>query len=147
MPTHEQLGEMWERAKMDSLNLVIRYTLPDGTEHIGYVIGRGSKYSVWDDQGKEYVEDIRPEWVGEAHLTGPIERKTDRRIVKAAEQFVEIWGALAVSLPDDYGCTMTCPEVEAMAELFSASGQTETAAQIISEHIAADCDDPDEHER
>lgn len=74
---HEKLGEMWERAKMNHMNLVILARRPDALSQglpqdiAGYVIGRGSMYSVFDPDTREYIEDVRPEWIYAANLVKP----------------------------------------------------------------------------
>jgi hypothetical protein len=73
-PNHQQLGRMWGRAKQEHKNLIILATLPDGTDVGGFVIGRGSKYSIQDPETGVFIEDIRPEWIYSATLTPPYRR-------------------------------------------------------------------------
>jgi hypothetical protein len=63
-------------------------------------------------------------------------------IIGAAAEFTETWAELATSLPDDYGCEMTCSEAEALARLFRACGQGRVAKTILAEH--AKTDEPDD---
>ena len=66
------------------------------------------------------------------------------KIVDAAQEFTRVWRDLATSLPGDYECTFTCPEAEVLAELFRATGDTESAEVIIERHTETD-EPGDEH--
>ncbi len=57
---------------------------------------------------------------------------------EAAARFVETWAYLAESLPHDYGCTLTCREAEAMADLFRAFGRPEVAESLMESHAETD---------
>ncbi len=70
----------------------------------------------------------------------------DAAIVAAAEWFGETWAELAMSLVDDYGCTMTCGEAEALTALFRALGLVRLAETVMAQHAAED-DEGDEHYR
>ncbi|MEU9871084.1 hypothetical protein AB0C87_24855 [Actinomadura sp. NPDC048021] len=67
---------------------------------------------------------------------------TPEEIALAVVLFTEVWGELAVSLPDDYSCHMTCTEAEALADVFRAGGQDRTAEMILANHAAHD--EPDD---
>jgi len=56
----------------------------------------------------------------------------------AASEFTAVWQHLLASLPDSYGCYMTCTEAEAAADLFRAAGDDATAAEIIAAHARYD---------
>lgn len=58
--------------------------------------------------------------------------------IEAAEAFVKGWGYLAIDLHTSYDCTMTCGEAEALADLFIAFGQEETAAEVLRLHTESD---------
>lgn len=59
-------------------------------------------------------------------------------------RFVDTWEVLAESLPFDYGCTLTCSEAEALADLFRAFERPDSADALMRSH--AEFDDPgDEH--
>ena len=58
--------------------------------------------------------------------------------VTAAEAFVKGWAELAISLPGDYDCYMTCTEAELMSDLLAAFGQTEAAELVLQYHTEGD---------
>lgn len=59
-------------------------------------------------------------------------------------QFANVWEGLAPSLPDDYGCTLTCSEAEALALVFRVANKPDVAHEIIERH--AETDEPgDDH--
>lgn len=60
------------------------------------------------------------------------------KIVDAAKEFTRVWRDLATTLPGDYSCTFTCSEAEVLAALFRATGDTESAEEIISRHAETD---------
>ena len=66
--------------------------------------------------------------------------------MQAAAKFVEIWdgSGLAAALITDYSCELTCPEAEALADLFRAFGAVDTADAIIEDHASTD-EPGDEH--
>ncbi|MFF8831362.1 hypothetical protein [Streptomyces sp. NPDC015131] len=73
---HKTLGIMWERAKRDRLHLVVTAVLPSpelgcNVEMTGHVIGRGSKYSIYFPGTREFIEDVRAEWITDARLIAP----------------------------------------------------------------------------
>jgi len=55
-------------------------------------------------------------------------------VTKAVKHFTGTWAELMASLPDDYGCEMTCAEANAAAGLYRALGDDTTAALIITAH-------------
>lgn len=54
------------------------------------------------------------------------------------ERFTQAWGDLASSLVDDYGCTMTCAEADALADVFRSVGEDNTAEAILESHARTD---------
>jgi len=58
----------------------------------------------------------------------------------AATKFVMVWAGsgLASDLIRDYGCTLTCSEADAMAELFKVFGYPEIASVILEDHSKYD---------
>lgn len=53
--------------------------------------------------------------------------------------------ALHSALCEDVAARLTCPEAEAIAELYTCLGYTDIAADIIEAHAASDDDDTDLH--
>lgn len=62
----------------------------------------------------------------------------------AAAEFAETWAGLLISLPDAYGCHLTCGEAEAAHKFLAAHGYDDTAAELLAAHAAHD-EPGDEH--
>lgn len=63
---------------------------------------------------------------------------------RPAVAFADVWSELFPALPDDYGCHMTCTEVEAAAEFLRGHGYPETAGAVLGAHARHD-DEGDAH--
>ena len=69
---------------------------------------------------------------------------TTKDAATVLREFTKVWGEIATCLPADYDCFLTCIEAEALADLFRAVGDDETADYIIAEHASGD-DEGDAH--
>jgi cell division septum initiation protein DivIVA len=65
-------------------------------------------------------------------------------IEDAARYFADTWSELLPSLPDSYGCELTCGEANAAADLYRSLSDDATAAAILAAHGAYD-EEGDEH--
>ena len=69
-PTPEELSAMWWEGKDTRRGMLVHAIMPDGTDVLGHVIGRGSMLLVCEPDGTS-TPDIRPEWVQWAALSLP----------------------------------------------------------------------------
>lgn len=63
---------------------------------------------------------------------------------RAVRNFLATWEHLLNGLHNDYDCTFTCSEAEAVCELLRAYGKPEDAEWIMSLHASTD-EEGDDH--
>jgi hypothetical protein len=75
-------------------------------------------------------------------LAEPLKDRTEDEgpVIAAAGYFAEVWSELPPSLPDSYGCEMSCSEADVAADLYRALGDEATADAIITAHAEHDVD-------
>lgn len=68
-----------------------------------------------------------------------------QRLILAAGEFTATWAEVMASLPDDYGFTFNCDELDSMLALFDAAGHPLPDSAIMKAHKASEGEDGCRH--